>query len=348
MEAEEHPQIARAMANRYRWPRVDAVTRRTFFSAAAAGCGVLTGQAQTAGKRDQVTDALSAFGSQARQMLLATMDGKSFRGQIPPATVSELLRLEHKNADDLMLALLPLARTCAHPPLSKFLVGAVVRGDSGSLYLGANIEIPGHTLGSSVHAEQASLANAYMSGEEAVTAIAVTGAPCGHCRQFLNEMSTTGDIRVLVSGAPPTTLSTLLPMAFGPRDMGFKQGALPVKQSKLSLPERSADALALRALDAAEKSYSPYTSSLSGIAVSTKDQRVFAGSYIENAAFNPSLSPLQVALAGLFAARRGTDELVRAVLVQAAGAKISQESATRAVLASSAPAARIEVLTAKP
>lgn len=327
--------------------RYDYLTRRALLYSITAGYSALTGRAQSTDSRQVPVEVLSMFGSQSRKMLLAALDDKTFRGQIRAATVSDLLRLERKSADELMLALLPLARTCARPPLSDFLVGAVAQGSSGSFYLGANIEVSGHALGLTVHAEQAALANAYMSGEGAVTAIAVTAAPCGHCRQFLNEMSPEGDIRVLLKGTSPAKLSALLPMAFGPKDLGFKQGALPIKETELSLSTRSTDSLVLAALDAARKSYSPYTSSHSGIAISTSEQRMFVGSYIENAAFNPSLSPLEGALAGLFAAGRKADALVRAVLVEIAGAKISQESVTRAALSSLAPTARIEIAKAK-
>src|SRR5206468_5952186 len=53
------------------------------------------------------------------------------------------------------------------------------------------------------------------------------------------------------------------------------------------------------ALDAARKAYAPYSKSPSGVAIRSASGRTYRGSYIENVAFNPSLSPLQVALTGL-------------------------------------------------
>ena len=245
-----------------------------------------------------------------------------------------------------MLSLLPLAKSLSRPPLSNFFVGSVIRGTSGSIYLGANIEVPGRSLSLTVHAEQAAIANAYMSGEAAIAAIALGEAPCGHCRQFLYEVSPDGALRILMTGAPPTKLSALLPMAFGPNDMGIKQGAFPIRRRALSLAPTPADPLIRAALEAAQQSYAPYTSSPSGIAIATRDSRVFQGSYIENAAFNPSLPPLEAALAGLFAARKDAHELARAVLVESATSRITQEGATRDVLSSLAPNAGIEVLKA--
>jgi cytidine deaminase len=60
----------------------------------------------------------------------------------------------------------------------------------------------------------------------------------------------------------------------------------------------------------------PYSRSLSGVALLTSNGRIFAGSYIENAAFNPSLPPLQAALAGYFAAGDKAGKIQRAVLAE--------------------------------
>jgi len=326
--------------------RSDRISRRVALGSVVANFAALACRAQERA-HTSASQALAAFGDQARQLILKTIADPSFRGRILSATVKQLMALERKTIDQLMLALHPLASACARPPLSNFLAGAVAQGSSGSLYLGANIEVPGEGLGQTVHAEQASVANAYMSGEPAVTAIAGTDAPCGHCRQFLNELSPGRDIRVVIQDKPPTMLSVLLPMPFGPKDLGFPQGAMPIREQSLSLLTRSSDPLVTAALSAARKSYAPYTASHSGIALDVSANRVFAGSYIENAAFNPSLSPLQTALAGLLAAGLEPSNIARAVLVEAEPAKISQVGVTRAALLSLAPSARFETLKAR-
>ena len=110
-----------------------------------------------------------------------------------------------------MLELLPQAQSYARPALTKFRVGAIVRGTSGALYLGANIEFPGEGLGQTVHAEQAALANAFMHDEPGIEAIAVSAPPCGHCRQFLYEFAEGREITILLAGQAPIGLSALLP-----------------------------------------------------------------------------------------------------------------------------------------
>lgn len=190
-----------------------------------------------------------------------------------------------------------------------------------------------------------------MHSEAGVSAIAVTAAPCGHCRQFMNELSPDGQIEILVDQAAPARLSALLPLSFGPKDLGYKDGAFPVKRTSLILampngsPHRD-DALFQAALEAARTSYAPYTGALSGAAIATRSGRVYKGSYIENVAFNPSLSPLQTAIVQLIVAGEDYSEISRVALAELRDAKISQKTATEAVLSAIAPSVRLEIVAA--
>ena len=295
-------------------------------------------------RSDTLSKILPQFNDKSREQILRVLKASGFSGQITASEVSLLGDSERKTVEELMVALLPLARTYARPPISNYLVGAVARGISGNLYLGANIEIPGHSLGFSVHGEQFALSNAYMHSERGISAIAVTAAPCGHCRQFMNEMAPSGDIQVLIAGNPGVTLTALLPMAFGPKDLGFADGALPVKEVNLARPKGQSDDVTLAALDGARKSYAPYTKAHSGIAIATQSGRIYKGAYIENVAFNPSLSPLQTALAALIVAGDDMSAIARVVLVEIEDAKISQKSVTEAALTAIAPAAVLQVV----
>ncbi len=328
------------------------VNRRTALATlASAGLGLLAMRWTPAHAGDSQADAdalsqlLPRFSEKSRERLLRLLNRSGFSGHIPASEVKGLLETEGKSVDALMLGLLPLARTYSRPPISNYHVGAVARGMSESLYFGANLEISGHSLGFSVHAEQAALSNAYMHGDRGVSAIAVTAAPCGHCRQFMNELSPEGDIQILVEGKPAVNLSSLLPMAFGPKDLGFKDGAFPVKEVDLTRPTGVSHELTLAALEAARKSYAPYTKAYSGIAIGTRLGRIYKGSYIENAAFNPSLSPLQTALAALIVAGEDYSAISRVALVEVEGASISQKSVTEAALGAVAPTVKLQVVT---
>lgn len=298
---------------------------------------------------DVLADILSGFNAESRMKVRSVLSSPGFSGQIPAAAVRELAAAEHKSVAALMLALLPLARTFSHPPISNYRVGAVAQGASGSFYLGFNIEFPGQALGFAVHGEQSALSSAYMHGEAGVSAIALTAAPCGHCRQFMNELSPDGQIEIFVDGAAPAKLAALLPLAFGPKDLGRKEGAFPVKQTNLIIAASSpaSNALFQAAMDAARTSYAPYTGSNSGAAIVTRSGRIHVGSYIENVAFNPSLSPLQTALVQLILAGEEYSAISRVALAEIKGAKISQRTATEAVLSAIAPPVRMEFVAAE-
>lgn len=291
---------------------------------------------------------LSSFNEHSRTLLTELLSDSRFSGRIPPSNVDALAKSENASADEIMFKLLPLARSYSRAPISNFYVGVVVRGESGSLYLGANIEIAGQCLGFAVHAEQAALSNAYMNSEQSVTALSVVGGmPCGHCRQFMEEISPDGTMTILVPGQAPAKLLSILPAAFGPAALGAKQGALPVRKANLALAGGASDPLANVALDAAMRSYAPYSKSPAGIAIRTTAGRTFQGSYIENVAFNPSLSPLQTALVPFIAAGEKYGVISDVTLVELQGATISQRAVTETVLATIAPTAKLVVVGAR-
>ena len=291
---------------------------------------------------------LPKFSERSRALLRQVLEDPKFSGRIPASAVEALAKSENASVDDLMLSLLPLAQTYSRAPTSNFFVGVVARGASGSLYLGANIEIPGQCLGFAVHAEQAALSNAYMNSETSVASLAVVGgAPCGHCRQFMEEISPAGEILILIPNQPPARLASILPAAFGPSALGAMQGALPIRKANLALSSGASDALNAAALDAACRSYAPYSKSPAGIALRTTGGRIFQGCYIENVAFNPSLSPLQTAVVQLIAAGQAYSAISAVTLVEVQGSKISQRAVTETVLAALAPQLKLEVVLAR-
>ena len=297
---------------------------------------------------DKLRTLLPRFSGPSRALLGRIIMDSAFMGQIAPADVAALAKNEKTTVEHLMLELLPLAKSYSHAPISNFFVGVVVRGASGTLYLGANLEIPGQCLGFAVHAEQSALAKAYMNSELSVPALAVVGgAPCGHCRQFMEEISPDGEMSILVPGKPARTLSSILPDAFGPAALGAKQGALPARQTNLTLTNTISDPTTNAALEAARNSYAPYSKSPAGVAIRTERGRIYRGSYIENVAFNPSLSPLQTALTHQVAAAEPYSAISAVALVEIDGAKISQRAVTETVLSAIAPKVKLQVKFAR-
>lgn len=275
----------------------------------------------------ELTAALSSFPSVVRARVRA-LHRPPFTGIIAAADVTPIVEELSTTIDELMPRLVPLAARFAKPPVSNFFVGAVARGvTTGNLYYGANLEFAGESLGHSLHAEQSAVANAWMSGERGIDAIAVSAAPCGHCRQFVNEL-TTADTLVVTTPDGTDALHTLLPKSFGPGELdGAARLMAPVH---LRLTADARDELARAALAAANMSHAPYSRSYAGAALRTADGAIFAGAYAENVAFNPSLPPLQAALSQLNLAGRSFDEIREAVLVHVGDIHLNS---TRTVLA---------------
>jgi cytidine deaminase len=266
-----------------------------------------------------------------------------FRGVIPAEQAVELA--EAAASRDVMQLLVPVAQRYAISPISTVEVGAVARGSSGGLYLGANMEYPGTVLGVTVHAEQAATINAWQNGEHGLDAIAVSHAPCGYCRQFLFELTTAATLTVHIGGKPPQLLTRLFPEPFGPADLDVEKTLMTPENHGLKLIEPSSDELVAEALDAANASYAPHSKGYAGVVLETRGAS-YAGRYAENAAFNPSVPPLASALVMRALAGAAGDAVTRAVLVETASSKVRHEPATRELLRVIAPEIELEIAVA--
>ena len=265
---------------------------------------------------------------------------------LAPGEVAARVAKGGTDVDALMTDLLPWAASFANVPVSGFAVGAVALGRSGALYAGANLELAQLPLSACVHAEQAVVANAWLHGERGLEALAVTAAPCGHCRQFLNELEDAGRLRILAARTTPTTLSAMLPAAFGPADLDVAAGLLAPAGHGFDAAGSGFDELATAALAAANASYAPYTRTYAGVALRLRDDTIVTGRYAECAAYNPSLPALQAALVALVLRRRDVSAVADAVLVEAPGPS-SQRSAAAAALEAVA-AIPLRYVTASP
>ena len=122
--------------------------------------------------------------------------------------------------------MIDLARTMmshAHAPYSRFHVGAVIRGASGKLYGGCNVENAAYPQG--LCAEANAVGVMVAAGETSIAEVLVMAqneqlvTPCGGCRQRLREFA--GDATQVYICGPDglrctMTLGELLPLSFGP------------------------------------------------------------------------------------------------------------------------------------
>ncbi|MDP5306404.1 cytidine deaminase [Paracoccus spongiarum] len=112
-------------------------------------------------------------------------------------------------------------REMAYVPYSRFKVGAAVRGRSGAVYRGCNVENVAYPEGTC--AEAGAIAAMVAAGETELVEVAVIAdspgpvPPCGGCRQKLAEFGRqeTPVLLATVDGASmATTIGELLPGRF--------------------------------------------------------------------------------------------------------------------------------------
>lgn len=196
----------------------------------------------------------------------------------------------------LALSLLPEAAKQAVVPISDFYVGAIAIDDEGNFYLGANQEDSMASMAQTVHAEQSALSHAWSRGAKRIAHMVVNYTPCGHCRQFMNELRGVEDLQIHLPHSRNNPLHQYLPDSFGPKDLNMAERLLDAQHHDLHLISPSDEPLVQSALQAARESYAPYSKAYAGLVLETKDGKRFVGRYAENAAYNPSLPPLQSAL----------------------------------------------------
>lgn len=131
--------------------------------------------------------------------------------------------------DEDLIAAARKAAEQSYSPYSAFAVGAALRFADGTVVTGTNIENASYGL--ALCAETVAVAKAMDAGVRGgLEVVVVTGpgdqplTPCGRCRQVLNELAALGgtDPQILCVGPDEvrrTTLSALLPDAFGPASL---------------------------------------------------------------------------------------------------------------------------------
>ena len=122
------------------------------------------------------------------------------------------------------------ARTAAgraYAPYSKFTVGAAILTSSGKIFSGCNVENASYGLTNC--AERTAIFNAVAAGERKLklqcvvvyTPTDMPTAPCGACRQVINEFGPSALVLSICRGKGhiSSSLHELLPGAFGPADL---------------------------------------------------------------------------------------------------------------------------------
>lgn len=105
---------------------------------------------------------------------------------------------------------------------------------------------------------------------------------------------------------------------FGPLDLGCDKRLMEPSLDSIALilEHENDDELVHQALQAANRSYAPYTQSFTGCAIQMKTGEVFRGRYAENAAHNPSLRGFSAAvLSMIMSNKNATSESIKRVVM---------------------------------
>ena len=113
----------------------------------------------------------------------------------------------------------------AYCPYSKFRVGAVVLTDDGQTFAGCNVENASYGL--TICAERNAVFQMVAKGKKKIAAVIICtptpkpSAPCGACRQVINEFGPDALVVSVCDGPDvlKAKLSELLPHAFGPDNL---------------------------------------------------------------------------------------------------------------------------------
>ena len=247
-------------------------------------------------------------------------------GRLDPQQIDDLCKLLSLSPTELLKGLMPLAASMSTCAVSGFHVGAIVEGyrenAQGPYYLGANFELSGQPLKITIHAEQSAISNAWHQGETRLRRLYVNEAPCGHCRQFMNELNKVDEMEFVVNQIGKDQqkiyrIADLLPDAFGPADLKQEERLLSASAEVIESPAPE-DTLVTAATKAASQSYAPYSGCRSGVALLLESGDIVIGQYAENVAFNPGVMAIEAALCNLRLNNLGKPDsrIVDAVMVE--------------------------------
>eukprot|EP00253_Pinus_taeda_P005322 PITA_05322 len=222
--------------------------------------------------------------------------------------------------------------------------GVVGLGASGHIFKGVNLEFE-DVKDEDIHNPSGS-EDLHQLKVAALKAANLSHAPYSKCPSGIALMTTKGDICTGFYIESAAFNPSLFPLqagiiAFLCQDGGNyedivyavlveKEGAVvqqDVKDEDIHNPSGSEDLhqLKVAALKAANLSHAPYSKCPSGIALMTTKGDICTGFYIESAAFNPSLFPLQAGIIAFLCQDGGNyEDIVYAVLVEKEGVVVQQ------------------------
>lgn len=248
------------------------------------------------------------------QAIIEELEQGQWVGFLSHRQVAQLCRDFEIEPLKLALHLLPIAACYSHTAVSHFNVGAIAIGEQGDFYFGANQEFANSAIQQTIHAEQSAVSHAWLRGETRITDVVANYTPCGHCRQFMNELHGAEQLKIHLPHSGNNPLHDYLPDSFGPKDLDIVVHLLTKEDHHLMA--HNDDEVVNQAISAANQAHCPYSESPHGIAIQFNNGEIITGRYAENAAFNPSLPALQTALNFAYLNNKNLLDISRIVMAE--------------------------------
>jgi cytidine deaminase len=234
---------------------------------------------------------------------------------------------------EIMVLLLGVASAMAQVTGNGDHIGAVVEGESGSLYVGAPYTWSTKEIKFSSHGVQTAVLNAWHQGEKKLTNLMVEAPPCGCCRQFLRELYNWNTLKILHASDGPKSLQkasiTEIPFtSAGLRVAGVKERLMDSIPRKLAIGKSDANELINFAAEAASEAYAPYSGNSAGIALKTKRGVIYQGRYVESKTSIAGLLAVETAILNVIMSGETIDNIKEILLVETRG-MVTQFSATQ-------------------
>jgi len=139
-------------------------------------------------------------------------------------TSANIKQISESVLAELRIASIEAAKR-AYSPYSRFPVGAAVLTTAGRIFSGCNVENASYGL--TICAERNAIFHAVASGSQQIAAVMIytptlsPSAPCGACRQVINEFGSNAEIYSFCNGKEElrVSMTELLKHAFGPHNL---------------------------------------------------------------------------------------------------------------------------------
>ncbi|MFY9287518.1 MAG: cytidine deaminase [Alphaproteobacteria bacterium] len=247
--------------------------------------------------------------------------------------INEIVAVTKMDKRQIMVLLLDVASALAQMPGEGNHIGAVLEGETDSLYIGAPITWQGKGAKFSAHGIQTAILSAWQFGEKRLRSMVVETPPCACCRQFVRETWNWNTLKIVHAPDGPESWAkgTVVDLPLSPTGLKLddvKSRLMGEPQRGITLSKMEVSDMVNLAVESASLCYAPYSKNFAGIAVKTKKGMIFQGRYAECATSIAGILAIEAALINMFLCGVPYSDISEILLVETRGS-VTQFSVTQ-------------------